>query len=111
MTPAARYVASLYETAVDANMHLDAIRCHLAAHGVPRTPAQVAHDLDTVYAFTGYADSHPAPSPSDTAALDRAIDSMTPKELRQYDAACCSPVRKRPIANMVRDMSFTLLLN
>lgn len=79
MTLAERYLAGLYERAVDAGLDVGAIRSHLAAHGVLRSPVQVVDDLTHTYGFYGYATSHPAPPPPDIAAVDRAIDQMTSK--------------------------------
>lgn len=62
LTPAQRYIASLYEGAVDLGLDVEAIRVRLAARGVLKTPAQVRYDLDHVFGFWGYAESHPAPA-------------------------------------------------
>lgn len=50
-TAAQRYVARLYEEAVDADMDVDEVRRHLLEHGVVRTPGQVAWELEHVYEF------------------------------------------------------------
>lgn len=91
MTPAVRYVASRYEEAVDLGLDVGAVRRYLLAHGIKHTPAQVVHQLDNVFCFTGYAASHPAPL-VDVRAYDRTtarkdwIDPITstygPKEPR-----------------------------
>lgn len=73
MTPAEKYIAGLYEWAVDAQLDLEAIRRHLAARGVRRSPAQVVDDLTHAYGFHGYADNHLAPDLADVAAFDAAI--------------------------------------
>ena len=72
MTPAEKFIATKYETAVDAGLDVEALRLYLLAHGVPRTPAQVRHDLDETYGFFGYADSHPAPTMVSAEAWDKA---------------------------------------
>lgn len=59
MNAASRYIAGLYESAVDRGLHLEAIRLELASRGIPRSAAQVRHDLDSVYCFHGYSDTHP----------------------------------------------------
>jgi hypothetical protein len=66
MTPATfRYIGAIYESCIDRGLDLAAIRHHLASHGIARTPAQVAHDLDNVFSFAGYSASHqPAPAES-----------------------------------------------
>ena len=61
MTPAARYIASKYERAVDLGLDLEAMRRYLLERGIKRTPAAVVYDLDERYRFHGYASSHPAP--------------------------------------------------
>lgn len=74
MTPASRYIARLYESAVDRGLDVDAIRVYLLSRGVARSPAMVAYDLDHVFAFHGYAASH-SPAPARTVQEhDRAID-------------------------------------
>lgn len=74
MTPASRYIARLYEQAVDRGLDVEAIRVHLASHGILRSPAMVQDDLDHTYGFHGYADSHqPAPA-STVQEWDKAID-------------------------------------
>ena len=60
LTPAARYVATRYEEAVDAGLDVEAVRLYLLSKGIPRTPAQVRYELDEVYGFHQYADQHPA---------------------------------------------------
>jgi hypothetical protein len=81
------YLATQYEQAVDAGMDVEAIRRHLHHLGILRSPAQLRHDLDVTYAFAGYWASHPAPLPLDVAALDKAIDQMTTKQLNMHDLA------------------------
>ncbi|TXG01903.1 hypothetical protein [Massilia arenae] len=76
MTPADRYIAAKYEAGVDAKLDLDAMRRFLLAHGIRRTPAQVVHELDSVYGFYEYTSRHPAPAVVDVTQLDRAIDRM-----------------------------------
>jgi hypothetical protein len=73
MNAAQRYLARLYENFVDANLDVEAIRLRLAARGIPRTPAMVRDDLDNVFAFHGYAASHPAPAVLTLAQIDRQI--------------------------------------
>jgi hypothetical protein len=58
LTAAQKYLASLYERCIDADMDTDEIRRYLLAKGVVRTPGQVAWELEHVFAFTGYADNH-----------------------------------------------------
>jgi hypothetical protein len=62
MNAASRYIAGLFEAAVDRQLDLEQIRLFLASKGVARTPAQVSHDLDRVYCFHGYTGRHPAPA-------------------------------------------------
>jgi hypothetical protein len=67
MTPAEKFIATKYEEAVDQQLDVEAVRLHLLAHGIKRTPAQVAHELEDVYGFYQYASSHP-PKPFMSAA-------------------------------------------
>lgn len=83
MTPAVRYVASRYEEAVDLGLDVEAVRRYLLAHGIKHSPAQVVHQLDNVLCFAGYAASHPAPAHANLDDIDRAIDRMTPQEIRR----------------------------
>jgi hypothetical protein len=82
LTTAQKYIASRYEQAVGLRLDLDEVRAYLLAHGIPRTPAQVVHELDEVYAFAGYASSHAAPAQVSTAVLDRAIDRMSDRDVK-----------------------------
>lgn len=82
MTPADRYIASLYESAIGLRLDLDAMRRYLLAHGVRRTPAQLVFDLNERFCFYGYASRHPAPGPVDLDGIDRAIDRMKDSELK-----------------------------
>lgn len=86
-TASFNYVASLYEAAVDASMDVHAIRLFLAEHGIRRTPAQVLHDLDYVFEFTGYADSHQPVPALTTAAFDASIDAMSSTQVRRHNDA------------------------
>jgi hypothetical protein len=83
LTPAQNYIASRYESAIGLRLDLDAMRRYLLAHGIPRTPAQVVHELDDVYGFYGYADSHPAPAHVSTAVLDKIIDRMPDADIKR----------------------------
>ena len=73
MNAASRYIARLYESAIDSGLDLSAIRLNLASHGIARSPAMIRHDLDHTYSFTGYAASHPAPPEVSRAEFDRQI--------------------------------------
>ena len=79
------YIASIYEAAVDNGLDVHAIRLLLAERGIRRTPAQVVHDLDTVFEFTAYADSHPAPARQTVKQFDASIDSMSAKQVRLFN--------------------------
>jgi hypothetical protein len=82
LTTAQKYIASRYEQAVGLRLNLDEVRAYLLAHGIPRTPAQVVHELDEVYAFAGYADSHQPPAHVSTAQLDKIIDRMSDRDVK-----------------------------
>lgn len=66
-------IATIYEFCVDQHLDVEAIRLHLAANGIRRSPAAVAHDLTHTYSFTGYAASHPAPPVTTLAELDAEL--------------------------------------
>lgn len=82
LTTAQKYIASRYEEAIGQQLDLDEVRAYLLAHGIPRTPAQVVHELDTVYEFYGYADSHKPPAQVSTAVLDKIIDRMSDRDVK-----------------------------
>lgn len=73
-TPAETYVATQYEAAVDQQLDVEALRLFLLEHGIKRTPAQVAWELEEKYGFLGYVSRNPAPAKADTRALDALID-------------------------------------
>lgn len=77
-----KYVGGLYETAVDAGMHLAEIQEHLRAHGINKSLWQVRNDLNNVFGFPSYADAHTAPPRPDVAELDKMIDRMPERLLR-----------------------------
>ncbi len=86
-TAAFNYLATLYERAVGRGLDVTAIRLFLAEQGIRRTPAQVVHDLDDVFAFHGYAASHqPLPTKS-LAQSDSEIDSMSSTHVLAYNKA------------------------
>lgn len=59
LTAQQKYLAGLYEQCIDADMDTNEIRRYLLEKGVVRTPGTVAWELEHVFCFTGYADSHP----------------------------------------------------
>jgi hypothetical protein len=74
MNAAERYIAGLYEHAVDRGLDVPAIRTYLDARGLRRSVHQVEQELEVTYGFVGYAASH-APAPARTVEeWDRAID-------------------------------------
>lgn len=68
-----RYIAGLYESAIDRGLHLEAIRLELASRDIARSRAQAGHDLDHTYSFHGYCAIHPAPLALSLAQIDRQI--------------------------------------
>lgn len=95
MTPAERYIAAHYERAVDQGLDLEALRLYLLAHGIKRTPAQVRHELDEVYGFYQYADTHPAPPVLTYAELNALDDAKASKPARLLHAASvCRPAQE-----------------
>lgn len=85
------YLATQYENAVDRGLDVAAIHRHLLHLGIARTRREVVHDLEHVYQFHGYAATHPAPLPPDVAALDLAIQRMTPAQLAAFDPLTSAP--------------------
>ena len=83
MTPAQKYIGSLYEAGVDAQLDVDALRSFLLTQGIKRTPAQVVYELESVYSFHDYASRHPAPAPVDVAVMDRMIELMNDRDVKR----------------------------
>lgn len=83
LTLAQTFIASKYEQGVDQQLDVEALRLYLLSHGVKRTPAMVAHELEHTYGFYGYASSHAAPAKDDVALLDALIDRTPLKSARQ----------------------------
>lgn len=81
MTPAERYVATRYEEAVDAGLNVEAVRLYLLSKGIPRTSAQVRHELDEVYGFHQYAEQHPAPAQRTYAEIDAELGREKPSKV------------------------------
>jgi hypothetical protein len=73
MTPTEIFIATKYETAVDQQLDLDALRLFLLSRGIKRTPAQVVNDLEHTFGFHGYAVSHPAPRRLTYAEIDAQL--------------------------------------
>ncbi|WP_322403425.1 hypothetical protein [Massilia luteola] len=74
LTTAQKFVGMLYERCVDQGLDVDEVRRYLLEHGVVRTPGQVAYELQHVYEFHRYVDTHPAKSRMSVRDWDRAID-------------------------------------
>ena len=82
LTTAQKYIGSMYEAGVDAQLDVDALRSFLLTQGIKRTPAQVVFDLESVYGFHGYASRHPAPAKVSIAAIDKIIDRMKDADVK-----------------------------
>jgi hypothetical protein len=74
LTGAQRYVAGLYEEAVDLDLDVEEVRRYLLERGVVKTPGQVAYDLEHVYGFYQYVETHPAKPLMSLWEFDKAID-------------------------------------
>ena len=59
LTAAQKYVAGLYEQAVDAGLDLNEMMKYLFDRGIKRTPYRLEYELETVFSFFGYVASHP----------------------------------------------------
>lgn len=73
LTPAQAYLCRLYETCIDADMDVEAIRLYLLDQGIRKTPAMIEDDLEHTFGFLGYAASHPAPAKPEPARIDAMI--------------------------------------
>lgn len=94
LTPAQAYLCRLYETCVDADMDVEAIRLYLLEQGIRKTPAMIVDDLEHTFGFLGYAASHPAPAKPDTARIDAMIGREHDNGNRRFgrhDAVNSSP--------------------
>jgi hypothetical protein len=74
MTPAQRYIASLYEQAVDADMDVDEVRNYLRSQGVLRTPGMVAYELENTYGFHRYVATHQPKPVVSVRDFDKAVE-------------------------------------
>lgn len=99
MTPADKYIASKYETAIGMRLDLEAIRLYLLSLGIKRTPAQVVFDLDERYGFYGYAASNPAPRRLTYAEIDAQLEhpSRTDRPPSKVDRVVPLPPIGRPM--------------
>lgn len=84
LTPAQTYLCRLYETAVDADMDVEAVRLYLLDQGIRKTPAMIVDDLEHTFGFLGYAASHSAPAKPDTVKLDALIQLEHNRGNRRY---------------------------
>lgn len=93
LTPAGfKYLASLYEACIDRGMHLGEIKDHLHQKGVTVSPSQIVYHLDNVFAFPGYAASHPAPPKLTYAELDALEEAKASKKTHTLVRAAGSQV-------------------
>jgi len=67
------HVGEIYEQAVDAGMHLGDVQRHLGSHGIHKPMLAIKNELNNLYCFYGYADSHPAPRVMSYAEVDAAL--------------------------------------
>jgi hypothetical protein len=74
MTPAQKYIASLYEHCVDKDMDVDEVRRYLLTQGVLRTPGMVAYELEHTYGFHQYAAAHQPKPVMSVRDFDRAVE-------------------------------------
>lgn len=73
LTASQKFLASLYEQAVDQGLDVDAMRKYLLERGVKRTPLQLEDELENVYGFYGYPASHPPKPVMSVAEYDRTV--------------------------------------
>jgi hypothetical protein len=67
------HVGEIYEQAVDAGMHLGDVQRHLGSHGIHKPMLAIKNELNNLYCFYGYADSHPAPRVMSYAEVDAVL--------------------------------------
>lgn len=94
LTPAQAYLCRLYETCVDADMDVEAVRLYLLDQGIRKTPAMIVDDLEHTFGFLGYAQSHPAPAKPDAARIDALIareHHNGNRKFGRYEAVSSSP--------------------
>jgi hypothetical protein len=74
LTPAQKYIAQIYENAVDLGLDVEAMRRYLLERGVKRTPLQVEDELERLYGFHGYAASHRPTPVMSVREWDKAVE-------------------------------------
>ena len=86
LSSAQNYLCSLYEHCIDQDMDVESIRLFLIESGVPKSITQIKHDLDVVFSFTSYFDSHPAPIKLSVEEYDKLV-SRSGIQSRQRELA------------------------
>lgn len=67
------HVGAIYEDAIDAGMHLGEVQQHLGKHGIHKPMLAIKNELNNLYCFYGYADSHPEPRVMSYAEVDAVL--------------------------------------
>ena len=75
------YLGDLYEQAVDAGLNLTEIQAALGKRGIHKSLLAIRYDLDSVFSFTGYAASHPAPAYQTYAEIDAVLRRRKPARM------------------------------
>lgn len=89
MNSAFKYIGRIYESCIDRNLNIAQIGQELAQRGIRRTPAQIVHDLDSVYQFARYAETHPAqPVPT-----QKQIDAEIERSGNTFGESSCKHIR------------------
>jgi hypothetical protein len=73
LTAAQKFLASLYEEAVDRGLDVDEMRKYLLYRGVKRAPLQLQSELENVCGFYGYLAAHPPKPIMSAAEWDRTV--------------------------------------
>jgi hypothetical protein len=76
LTAAQKFLASLYEQAVDQGLDVEEMRKYLLERGVKRTPLQLEDELERAMGFYGYAASHPPKPVINVREWDRTVYRM-----------------------------------
>jgi len=83
------HVGEIYEQAVDAGMHLGDVQRHLGSRGIHKPMLAIKNDLNNLYCFYNYADTHPAPPLISYAEADAALAKLGRRTILPTNSAAC----------------------
>ncbi|MFC3471997.1 hypothetical protein ACFOHT_19425 [Massilia oculi] len=67
------YVGAIYEEAIDAGMHLGDVQHHLSRNGIHKSLLAIKIELNDLYCFHRYAETHPAPPTQTYEQIDTQL--------------------------------------